>query len=44
VQLATTIKQDVPEIGLRKGKLEPIKGVPAPAPAPAPAPQTPQKQ
>jgi hypothetical protein len=44
VQLATTIKQDVPEIGLRKGKLEPLKGVSAPAPTPAPAPQTPPKQ
>jgi hypothetical protein len=44
VQLTTAIKQDVPEIGLRKGKLEPIKGVSAPAPAPAPAPQTPPKQ
>jgi hypothetical protein len=44
IQLATAIKQDVPEIGLRKGKLEPIKGVSAPAPAPTPAPQTPPKQ
>ena len=29
VQIAKSIKQDVPEIGLKKGKLEPIK---APAP------------
>jgi hypothetical protein len=43
VQLATAIKQDVPEIGLRKGKLEPIKGASAPAPTPPTAPQTPPK-
>jgi hypothetical protein len=40
VQLAKSIKQDVPEIGLRKGTLEPIKA-PVPkkaAPAPTPKP------
>ena len=35
VQLAKSIKGDVPEIGLRKGTLEPIK---APPPRPAPKP------
>jgi len=30
VQLAKSIKQDVPEIGLKKGQLEPIKPPPAP--------------
>ncbi len=39
VQIAKTIKQDVPEIGLKKGTLEPIK---APAP-PAPKPPAPKK-
>jgi hypothetical protein len=38
VQLAKAIKGDVPEIGLKKGVLEPIK---APAPKPAPKPTTP---
>ncbi len=33
VQLATSIKQDVPEIGLKKGVLAPLK-TPAPKPAP----------
>jgi hypothetical protein len=36
VQLTTSIKQDVPEIGLRSGKLEPTRSAPAPAPTPAP--------
>jgi hypothetical protein len=38
VKIATAIKQDVPEIGLRKGKLDPIKPA-APAQPPAPAPK-----
>ena len=35
VQLATSIKQDVPEIGLRNKKLEPIKAPPKKQPPPA---------
>jgi hypothetical protein len=48
VQLARSIKGDVPEIGLRKGALEPIKAPPpkggtkpTPVPAPTPAPKAP---
>jgi hypothetical protein len=37
VQIATSIKQDVPEIGLKKGKLDPIPKTQSPPPrAPAP--------
>jgi hypothetical protein len=36
VKIATAIKQDVPEIGLKKGKLDPIKPPAPTSPTPAP--------
>ncbi|MBL0215766.1 MAG: DUF2330 domain-containing protein [Myxococcales bacterium] len=43
VQLAKSIKGDVPELGLRKGALEPIKATPKPPVAPK-TPVTPKTQ
>ena len=43
IQLQKSIKQDVPEIGLKKGVLEPIKAPAPKQPAPAPTPPGPTK-